>query len=84
MSSEILDEVDIEGENFSDFEIGEIITSRIFGGNPYAQTSLLRKVAKVQSVQIAWGKVTKDMQAVIDYANEKDREIEEILNLFYK
>lgn len=84
LEAEILDlELDLEWEEFTDFEIGEIITTRLFGGNPHAQTALLRKIAKVQNLLIAWEELTEEMQGTLDYANEIDSEIDSIINFFY-
>lgn len=51
ISANSLDWFDLEGEIFSDFEIGEIIKARVFGGNPHAQIALQEKTI---SMIISW------------------------------
>lgn len=76
-----LKSLDIEWESFTDMEIGEIICKRCFKGNPHAQMSLLRKIAKIQDIKISGEEITPEMQELLDYAKQIDSEIELILNL---
>lgn len=84
LSAEDLSMVDLEWITFSDLEAGDIIVRKVFSGNPYAQTSLLRKVAKIQEARLSGMEITPEMQATLDYANTKDQEIETLLTFFYQ
>lgn len=80
--TENLDDVDLEGEVFSDFEIGEIITARVFGGNPHAEKALTNKVLAVAISLLQWDQLTPEMQDKLSEAQLKKAHVDEIRNLF--
>lgn len=45
ISTHDLSQVEINPEEFSDKDIGDIIVARCFGGNPHGQTALLAKTS---------------------------------------
>ena len=76
-----LSEIDMEWEQFSDIEIGDIITARVFGGNPYAQMVLQAKVTKALLKQIA-GQATEADTQIIQYGDIVTEQVNVVRRVF--
>lgn len=75
ISTKSLEWFDLEWENFSDFEIWEIITARVFGWNPHAQSALQAKMIAML--------LSKNMNPdLIEKAQEIEIQINAVRNLF--
>lgn len=72
-----LSEVDIESFDFSDIEIGEIITARVFGGNPYAQQALQAKLIAM----LTSGTNDEELIAKSEYVKEEINKVRSLFNL---
>lgn len=53
---------DLEWYEFSDIEIGDVITARVFGGNPYAQMVLQAKATEAMFRVFAWKGTPEDKE----------------------
>lgn len=82
ISSETLDDIDLEWETFSDFEVWEIITARCFGNNPHAEKALTNKVLAVTLALLQGVEMTEWMAWKIAEATEKKSEVDAVRNLF--
>lgn len=69
-----LSTVDLEWIIFSDIEIGEIIRSRVFAGNPYAEAALQAKTSAYLLSALA-GNPNDELLASIQDKQEKINEI---------
>lgn len=74
ISTPDLSSVDLEWVTFSDIEIGEIIRSRVFAGNPYAESALQAKTSAYLLSAIA-GNPNNELLASIQDKQEKINEI---------
>ena len=74
ISSSDLSTVDFEWVTFTDKEIGEIIRSRVFAGNPYAESALQAKISAYILSSIA-GNPNDELLASIQDKQEKINEI---------
>lgn len=72
-----LENVSIEWFDFSDIEIGEIITARVFGGNPYAQQALQAKLIAM----LTSGTQDKELIAKSEYVKSEINKVRELFNL---
>lgn len=72
-----LSQVDLDEFQFSDIEIGEIITARVFWGNPYAQQALQ---AKILSMLTSWEK-NEEVIAKSEYVKEEINKVRTLFNL---
>lgn len=66
--------VDLEWLTFTDIEIGEIIRSRVFAGNPYAEAALQAKTS-AYLLSVIQGNPNEELLASIQ---EKQRAINEV------
>lgn len=82
VNTESIEGIDLEGEIFSDFEIGEIITARVFGGNPHAEKALTNKVLAVTLSLLQGVEMTEEMSGKIAEATAKKAEVDAVRNLF--
>lgn len=82
ISSTDLDTIDLEGETFSDLEIGDIITERCFGGNPHAEKALTNKVLGVTVALLQGEPMDQAMGEKIASAMAKKAEVDAVRNLF--
>ncbi len=82
ISTESLDDIDLEWEIFSDFEIGELITARCFGGNPHAEKALTNKALAIAIALLQGGTLTPEMEEKLAYAQSKKDEVDAVRNLF--
>ena len=82
ITAETLEDFDLEWEHFSDFEIGEMITARAFGGNPHAEKALTNKVLAVALALLQGVEMTEGMNEKIKQATEKKAEVDAVRNLF--
>lgn len=73
--------VNLEGETFSDIEIWDIITARVFWGNPYAQMVLQAKVTKALLKQIA-GQATESDTQLIQYGDVVTEQVNVVRRVF--
>lgn len=74
ISSHDLALIDLEWLTFSDIEIGEIIRSRVFAGNPYAESALQAKTSAYLLSALA-GNPNDELLASIQDKQEKINEI---------
>ncbi len=74
ISSPDLSTIDFDWVSFSDIEIGEIIRSRVFAGNPYAESALQAKTSAYLLSAIA-GNPNDELLASIQDKQEKINEI---------
>lgn len=74
ISTPDLSSVDLEWVTFSDIEIGEIIRSRVFAGNPYAESALQAKTSAYLLSALA-GNPNDELLASIQDKQEKINEI---------
>lgn len=74
ISTPDLSSVDLEWVTFSDIEIGEIIRSRVFAGNPYAEAALQAKTSAYLLSALA-GNPNDELLASIQDKQEKINEI---------
>lgn len=81
LSTEDISEFDLEWEQFSDIEIGDIITARIFQGNPYAQLVLQAKVTKALLRALS-GTPAEGDDAIIATGDAVTAQINKIRNVF--
>lgn len=81
LSTEDISDFDLEWEQFSDIEIGDIITARIFQGNPYAQLVLQAKVTKALLRALA-GNPSEGDDVIIATGDTVTAQINEIRNVF--
>lgn len=72
---------DLKGFEFSDIEIGDVITARVFGGNPYAQMVLQAKATESMFRKMA-GMWTPEDDAVIEKKNQVMTAVNQIRSLF--
>ena len=72
---------DLQGFEFSDIEIGDIITARVFGGNPYAQMVLQAKATEAMFRKMA-GMGTPDDDLMITKKNLVMQEVNRIREIF--
>jgi hypothetical protein len=77
-----LENFDLEWEKFSDFEIGELITARVFCGNPHAEKALTNKVLAVTLALLQWVEMTEWMTRKVAEATAKKAEVDAVRNLF--
>lgn len=66
--------VDLEWLTFTDIEIGEIIRSRVFAGNPYAESALQAKIS-AYIISVMSGKTNDEILISIKDKQEKINEI---------
>ena len=74
ISSPDLSTIDFDWVSFSDIEIGEIIRSRVFDGNPYAEAALQAKTSAYLLSALA-GNPNDELLASIQDKQEKINEI---------
>lgn len=74
ISSPDLSTIDFDWVSFSDIEIGEIIRSRVFAGNPYAEAALQAKTSAYLLSTLA-GNPNDELLASIQDKQEKINEI---------
>jgi hypothetical protein len=74
ISTQDISSLDLEWVTFSDIEIGEIIRSRVFAGNPYAESALQAKTSAYLLSAIA-GNPNDELLASIQDKQEKINEI---------
>lgn len=74
VESDDLDAIDLEWLIFSDIEIGEIIRSRVFAGNPYAESALQAKTS-AYLLSVIQGNPNDELLASIQDNQEKINEI---------
>jgi hypothetical protein len=74
ISTPDLGEIEINPEDFTDQEIGDIIVARCFGGNPHGQTALLAKTS-AYLLSIASGKPNEELLAEIQAKQSKINEV---------
>lgn len=74
VESDDLDDIDLEWLIFSDIEIGEIIRSRVFAGNPYAESALQAKIS-AYIISVMSGKTNDEILISIKDKQEKINEI---------
>lgn len=74
---------DLEGEVFTDEEIGDVITAKVFWGNPYAQVVLQAKFMKAMMKQLTGTADENDLAVITkaEYVNEKVNEIRRVFEL---
>lgn len=72
---------DLEWYEFSDIEIGDIITARVFGGNPYAQMVLQAKSTEAMFRKMVW-QSTPDDDLIIIKKNLVMQDVNTIRSLF--
>ena len=82
ISSETLTGFDLEWQEFTDVEIGDLITARVFGGNPHAEKALTNKVLAVAIWLLQWEPMTPAMGGKIAQAQAKKAEVDVVRNLF--
>jgi len=74
ISTQDISSLDLEWVTFSDIEIGEIIRSRVFAGNPYAESALQAKTSAYLLSALA-GNPNDELLASIQDKQEKINEI---------
>ena len=74
ISTPDLSQVEINPEDFTDQEIGDIIVARCFGGNPHGQTALLAKTS-AYLLSVASGKPNEELLAEIEAKQSKINEV---------
>lgn len=74
ISTQDISSLDLEWVTFSDIEIGEIIRSRVFDGNPYAEAALQAKTSAYLLSALA-GNPNDELLASIQDKQEKINEI---------
>mgnify|MGYP007125360712 FL=1 len=79
LNTQDIQSIDLEWFEFSDIEIGDIITARVFGWNPYAQQALTTKVIWIL---LAWGPQTESDNEILARANALRTAINEIRSVF--
>lgn len=72
----------IGSETFSDFEVGEIIIKRFFGGNPHSQTARMAEVLGIQNKLLLQVATEEDMARLADIS-EMYADISVFKSLFY-
>lgn len=72
---------DLEWYEFSDIEIGDIITARVFGGNPYAQMVLQAKATEAMFRKMV-GQSTPEDDAIIEKKSQVMTAVNQIRALF--
>lgn len=80
ISTPDLSQVEINPEDFSDQEIGDIIVARCFGGNPHGQTALLAKTS-AYLLSVASGEPNEELLAKIQAKQAQINEVREKFNL---
>lgn len=80
ISTPDLGEVEINPEDFSDKEIGDIIVARCFGGNPHGQTALLAKTS-AYLLSVASGEPNEELLAEIQAKQSQINEVRAKFNL---
>ena len=80
ISTPDLGEVDINPEDFSDKEIGDIIVARCFGGNPHGQTALLAKTSAYM-LSVVSGTPNTELLAEIQAKQSQINEVRAKFNL---
>ena len=78
ISSPDLSTIDFDWVSFSDIEIGEIIRSRVFAGNPYAESALQAKTS-AYILSVVSGEPNETLLVSIQ---EKQRQINEVRWVF--
>ena len=74
ISTQDISSLDLEWVTFSDIEIGEIIRSRVFAGNPYAESALQAKISAYILSSLAWSPNEELLVSI----QEKQKQINEI------
>ena len=74
ISTQDISSLDLEWVTFSDIEIGEIIRSRVFAGNPYAEAALQAKTS-AYLLSVIQGNPNDELLASIQDNQEKINEI---------
>lgn len=74
ISTQDISSLDLEWVTFSDIEIGEIIRSRVFEGNPYAESALQAKTS-AYLLSALTGSPNDELLASIQDKQEKINEI---------
>lgn len=82
ITAKSLDKIDLEKEEFSDIEIGDLITAKVFENNPHAEKALTNKALAIAITLLQWGEMTEAMSEKIAYAHEKKSEVDAVRNLF--
>lgn len=80
VESDDLDAIDLEWLIFSDIEIGEIIRSRVFAGNPYAESALQAKIS-AYLLSVIQGNPNEEILVSIQEKQARINEVRAKLNL---
>ncbi len=80
ISSPDLSTIDFDWVSFSDIEIGEIIRSRVFGGNPYAEAALQAKTS-AYLLSVIQGNPNEEILVSIQEKQARINEVRAKLNL---
>lgn len=80
IEAESLDAIDLEWVLFSDIEIGEIIRSRVFAGNPYAEAALQAKTS-AYLLSVILGNPNEELLVSIQDKQARINEVRAKLNL---
>ena len=80
VESDDLDAIDLEWLIFSDIEIGEIIRSRVFAGNPYAEAALQAKTS-AYLLSVTQGNPNEEILVSIQEKQARINEVRAKLNL---
>jgi hypothetical protein len=67
---------------FSDIEIGDMITDKVFQGNPHAEKALTNKMLAISIALLSGESMTQEMLEKIAYAKQKKAEVDAVRNLF--
>lgn len=79
ISTPDISSVDLEWVTFSDTEIGDIIQSRVFGGNPHAESALIAKTS-AYLLSVASGEPNEELLEEIFL---KKSQVNEVRNKFW-
>lgn len=80
--AESLVDFDLQWQVYTDIEIGEIITARVFGNNPHAEKALTNKILAITLSLLQGITMTKEMETKIADATTKKSEVDAVRNLF--
>lgn len=79
ITSSNLEDVDIEGIEFSSTEIGDIIQARVFWGNPHAESALQAKISSY-IISVISGEPNTELLTEIE---DKQKGVNEVRNKFW-
>lgn len=80
ISTQDISSLDLEWVTFSDIEIGEIIRSRVFAGNPYAESALQAKTS-AYLLSVIQGNPNEELLVSIQDKQARINEVRAKLNL---